>query len=85
MPHGHDVLEHPEIGIDVEREAVPGATTGDLHPDRGDLLVPHPNAGVARLAVGLDTELGERVDQHALERAHVRRRRHEARRASRAA
>ena len=27
-----DVVEHPEIGIDVERESVPGTATGNLHP-----------------------------------------------------
>ena len=47
---GDDVVEHPEIGIDVERESVPGTATGDLHPDGGDLLVSHPDARVARFA-----------------------------------
>ena len=66
-----DVLEHREIGVDVEREAVPGAAARDLHADGGDLLVAHPDAGISRLAVGRDAELGERVDEHTLERAHV--------------
>ncbi len=67
-----DVLEHPEIGIDVERESVTGAAARDLHPDRGDLLVTDPDARVTRLALGRDAEVGERVDEHTFECPHVR-------------
>ena len=67
-----DVFEHPEIGVDVERESVTGAAACDLHPDRGDLLVTDPDAGIARLALGRDSEIGERVDEHAFECTHVR-------------
>ena len=72
MPHGTMWSNIAEIGVDVEREAVTGAAARDLHADRGDLLVTDPHAGIPRLTVRGDTELGERVDEHAFERAHVR-------------
>ena len=51
---------------------MPGAATGNLHPDGRDLLVAHPNARIARFAVGRDTKHCEHVDEYALERADVR-------------
>ena len=69
----NDVREHREIGIDVEREPVAGAPVGDPHADRRDLLVADPHAGEPVGArSGLDTEIGERGDEHRLEPAHVR-------------
>ena len=48
-PARHDVTEHREVGVDVEREAVAGAAARDAHSDRGDLLVADPHARVARV------------------------------------
>ena len=67
-----DVVEHREVGIDVEREAVTRAHRRDLHADRGDLLVADPHAGEPVLAVRVDAEAGERVDQRGFEPADVR-------------
>ena len=72
MPHGTMCVEHREVGVDVEREAVTGAAARDLHADRGDLLVTDPDARVAAARGARRPEVGERVDEHAFERAHVR-------------
>jgi hypothetical protein len=66
-----DVVEHREVGIDVEGEAVARAPTCDLDADRGDLLGVDPHAGEPRLGVGFDPEIGQRADEHGLELAHV--------------
>ena len=66
-----DVVEHGEVGIDVEREPVPGTPTRDLHADGRDLLVGHPHAGEPRLPVCLDPESGEDGDQRVFEAPHV--------------
>jgi hypothetical protein len=66
------VVEHREVGIDIEREAVPGATLRDSHTDRRDLLVADPYAGEPALATRVDAEVGERRDQDRFEPANVR-------------
>ena len=58
----HDVFEHREVGVDVEREAVPCAAPGDAYTDRRDLAVIHPDARVPRHRIRFDTEIGERGD-----------------------
>ena len=61
-----------EVVAAVEREAVHRHALGDPDADGRDLVVavdPHARAPVDPAAV--DAELGEHVDQHALEPAHV--------------
>ena len=59
----------------VEGEAVHGHALGDPDADRGDLLVAlhsaDPDAGAALDPLARHAELGEHVDEHALESAHV--------------
>ena len=66
------MTEHREVGVDVEGEAVPCPPARDLDADRGDLLVAHPHPGEPAVHRRLHAEIGERVDEHPLERAHVR-------------
>jgi hypothetical protein len=70
-PARHDVPEHAEVGRDVERESVTGASAGDLDPDGGDLGVADPHSGAAVDPAGPDAEVGERGDEHVLELPHV--------------
>src|SRR5262249_9374483 len=64
---GDDVAEHAEIRIDVEREAVPRTAAGDADADGRHLLLAHPHAGQALAPAGFDAEVGEDVDEHALD------------------
>jgi hypothetical protein len=52
-----DVIEHREVGLDVHRESMAGASPRDSDSDRGQLLVPHPDAGEAGSAVRGDVEV----------------------------
>ena len=71
-PARHDVVEHREIGIDVEREPVHGAIACDADADRGDLVAAHPDPAPAIDPLARDPELTERVDERGLDAAHVR-------------
>ena len=53
----HDVAEHPEVRIDVEREPVTRPAASNLDADRRDLLVTDPDARITGVAVSLDPEV----------------------------
>ena len=67
-----DVVEHREVGIDVERETVARPAPRHAHADRRDLLVADPHAGVPGRARRIDAEVGQRGNQHRFEPADVR-------------
>ena len=77
---GHDPVEVPHIGIDVEREPVHRSTAAQSHTDRGDLagmiglgLDPHARK-VAQTPDLAEPEIAEDVDHDLLDRANVRNR-----------
>ena len=69
----HDVVEVRQVGIDVEGEAVHRAAAAQAHADGRDLrgpVDPHARVAVEPGRTG-EPEVGQRVDQHLLDRAHV--------------
>ena len=71
------MVEHPEVGIDVEGEAVHRSSPAELHADGGDLprcraVGIHPDAGVGEQATGTSQpEVGQDVDEQLLDRPDV--------------
>src|SRR5205807_4057220 len=45
-PAGHDPRERLQVVLDVDRETVGGHAVGQVDPDRGDLPVLDPHAGI---------------------------------------
>ena len=79
---GHDALEMREIGRDVDGHAVEGNPAADANAERGDLVFGggaverrrlvgpgDPDADAVLAGLADDAELGERIDQPALESA----------------
>ena len=72
----HDVVEHREVGVDVEREAVHRAPARQRTPIaailRGASRRVDPHAGVAVEPAGAaQAEVGQRVDEQLLDATHV--------------
>ena len=76
----HDVPEHREVGVDVQREAVHRAAACEPHTDGADLArrarsVEDPHPGIALGAARMrQAEIGEDVDHELLHAMHVARR-----------
>jgi hypothetical protein len=68
---GDDVVEHRQVGVDVEREPVAGAAARDLHSDRGHLRTAGPHTGEARFRLRVDSETRQRRDDDRLQPADV--------------
>jgi hypothetical protein len=66
------VVEHGEIGIDVQREAVTRPSARNPHADRRNLLVADPHAGKALGAFCGDPEVGKGRDQDVFQCAYIR-------------
>ena len=71
-PARHDAAEVPEIGVEVDRDAVIGDPAPDPHPERADLgllaaRLDHPDADPAGATLALDTEAAEGADQPLLQ------------------
>src|SRR5919202_4834305 len=65
---GCDPVEPRKVGLHVEGEAVRGDTTGrELHPDGGDLLLPHPHPRVGRMPACPETVVREDEDEKLLQ------------------
>jgi hypothetical protein len=74
---GHDVVEVAQVGVDVEGHAVQGAVARQAHADGSDLAGPFtlrrdPHARVVVHPGGAgQAQVGQRVDHHLFDRAHV--------------
>ena len=73
-----DPVEPRQIRLDVEREAVHRTAAAEAHADGGDLargaVEVRPNAGIpAQSAAAAHPQVGQRVDEHLFQVAHVRR------------
>ena len=70
---GDDPREVGEVGRHVEGEAVGGDPAREMDADRGDLLLPRPDADelLALPRLGGDAVVGQGADQHLLEVADV--------------
>ena len=69
---GHDPLERLQVVVDVDREAVGGDATIDVHPDGADLAplgwtAADPDAGEAIDHLGVDPDAPSDVDHQPLE------------------
>ena len=62
-----DEVERIEVGRHVEREAVQGHPLLHVDADARDLAARGPHAGQSGVAIRLDAEVAERLDQHVLE------------------
>ena len=67
-----DACKRRQISRYIERQAVKGTTTPDLHSDRCDLCALDKDAGRARLAMSEDAEFGEKFDDDGLQCRHKR-------------
>src|ERR1019366_5099292 len=69
---GNDVLKIAQVGGHVEREAVRGDPSAEVHPDGGDLALAHPHAGQFGNPAGGNAVLRQSGDDGLFHRAHIR-------------
>src|SRR5438309_1636911 len=70
MAAGPNLEELPQVRRHIEREAVERHAPPHREPDRGDLLVPHPDAPLGSLPGRVDPEVGTGTEEHLLEVRH---------------
>src|SRR5688500_18180181 len=63
----NDAFEHLEVGRYIQSETMHRYAPRDLHADRTDLVLADPDPGVLRIAMSVDVQFVQRLDQDLFE------------------
>jgi hypothetical protein len=65
-------LKIAQVGVHIQCETVRCHPAADMHPNRGDLSVAHPNPRQLRNTARLDPKLRQHIYQHLFDRPRIR-------------